>query len=103
MNLTHRSLIATFLLLLFTLGIYSIYWVVVTKQEINNLGGRIPTAWLFIIPFVNIYFIYRFTQEFTKIVLHDDTQAASYFILFLFLPFIGVLFFQSKMNKVSSH
>ncbi|MEM0473555.1 MAG: DUF4234 domain-containing protein, partial [Candidatus Aenigmatarchaeota archaeon] len=38
-----------FLLYLFgflTFGIYFIYWMVATKNEINSLGAKIPTAWL---------------------------------------------------------
>ena len=41
----HRSPIAVFLLPLITFGIYSIYWKVKTKGEMNEKGAQIPTAW----------------------------------------------------------
>lgn len=49
-----RSPIGVFVLSLVTLGIYSIYWLVKTKGELNQRGASIPTAWLIIVPFVNI-------------------------------------------------
>lgn len=49
-----RSPIGVFVLSLVTLGIYGIYWLVKTKGELNQRGASIPTAWLIIVPFVNI-------------------------------------------------
>ncbi len=51
----NRSPIAVFLLPMFTFGIYGLVWLVKTKNEMNSLGAKIPTAWLLIIPFVNLY------------------------------------------------
>jgi len=39
-----RSLIKIYLLGIITLGIYFIYWLVKTKNELNELGAKIPTA-----------------------------------------------------------
>jgi hypothetical protein len=43
-----------------TLGIYALYWFVKTKREMNSIGVSIPTAWLIIIPFVNIYWLWKY-------------------------------------------
>jgi len=40
---------------LLTLGIYVLVWFVKTKREMNTKGAEIPTAWLIIIPIINIY------------------------------------------------
>ena len=49
----NRNPIAVALLPLITFGIYSLYWQVKTKGEMNSLGADIPTAWLIVIPLVN--------------------------------------------------
>ena len=43
-----------------TLGIYALYWFVKTKRKMNSIGVSIPTAWLIIIPFVNIYWLWKY-------------------------------------------
>ncbi len=53
-----RSPFLVFLLSLITFGIYGIVWYVKTKNEMNARGAQIPTAWLLIIPIVNIYWLW---------------------------------------------
>lgn len=103
MHLTKRNLILVFLLAICTFGIYPIYWIVVTKRELNKLGAHIPTAWLFIIPLLNIYFLYRFAEGFATIVLKNRSQKVAYFLLILLLFPIGMVIYQDQMNKAVSH
>lgn len=98
MNLITRNLIVMGLLLVCTLGIYELYWIVKTKLELNKAGAHIPTAWLIIIPLINIYFLYKFAEGFCQVVLHDKTRTVTYFILIFLLPFIGALIYQSDIN-----
>lgn len=102
MNLTKRSIPAVVILSLITFGIYIIYWTVVTKNELNRLGADIPTALLFILPFANFYFMYKFAQGFTAIVLKDEGQTVAYFLLFVFLMPFAPAIYQVQMNKVST-
>lgn len=102
MELTKRNIVGMIPLLLLTFGIYLIYWTVVTKNELNRLGAQIPTAWLFIIPFANIYFLYKFAQGFTIVVFKDDSQTIAYFLLFLFFMPLAPIFYQIQINKVST-
>ncbi len=51
---------AVALLSLVTLGIYGIVWYVKTKGELVERGGEVPTAWLIIVPFANIYWLYKY-------------------------------------------
>ena len=44
-----------YLFSIITFGIYAIYWIVSTKNEMNKLGAKIPTALLLFVPIVNIY------------------------------------------------
>jgi len=49
----NRSPITVFLLSIITLGIYDIYWLVVTKNELNKRTKQhVPTIWLLIFPLI---------------------------------------------------
>jgi hypothetical protein len=50
------------LLSVITIGIYMIVWYVKTKNEMNAQGANIPTAWLIIIPFVNLYWLWKYSK-----------------------------------------
>ncbi|MCL2444651.1 DUF4234 domain-containing protein [Candidatus Saccharibacteria bacterium] len=54
------ALVALFSFLSF--GIYYIYWMVQTKIEMNNLGAKIPTAWFIIVPFANIWWLWKWCE-----------------------------------------
>ncbi|MFZ5954506.1 MAG: DUF4234 domain-containing protein [Candidatus Dependentiae bacterium] len=97
--LTKRNIWIMVLLILVTGGLYLAYWFVVTKWELNAMGAQLPTAFLFFIPFANIYFIYKFSQAFAQKVLKNESEALTYFLLLFLLMPIGVLIAQSKINN----
>lgn len=103
MHFTHRSLLKMFGLMIITLGIYTIYWLVVTKRELNTAGAHIPTAWLFIIPLANLYFLYKFAEAFSKIILKSDSFTVVYFLLILFTLPLGELICQAHMNTANQY
>ncbi len=95
----HRSPAAPLLLPFITFGIYTLVWYVKTKNEMNqvNTGTRIPTAWLIIVPFVNIWWMWRYAvgvKEFTQNRLSD----VGAFLLIFLLGMIGDAIVQSKFN-----
>lgn len=95
-----RDLLGVYLLGIFTFGLYFLYWDVSTKVEINELGGDIPTAFLIIIPIANLYWLYRYCEDFAKYVKKDD-NAILYFILFVFLPIIMPIIVQPELNSLA--
>ena len=96
-----RNPISVLVLSFITLGIYGIYWVVKTKEEINSLGARIPTAWLFVVPIVNIYFVYKYAQGFSRYV-RKDNRPILWFLLYMLLLPVSIVLFQSGLNKAST-
>ena len=90
MNIKHRSIFWMAILSIVTLGIYMIYWAVKTKNEIKSLGADIPTAWLLIIPFGNIYFWYQYASGFAEYVKKGSTTI-EYFIVAI-LPYLLAYF-----------
>lgn len=99
-----RDLLVTMLLVIFTFGIYYLYWLYQTKEDINSLGGAIPTFWFAILPFLNIYFMYCYAADFVRCVRHqnDQGQVIAYFLLMLFFGFLSPLVVQPELNKFAS-
>ncbi len=94
-----RSPIAVLLLPFVTFGIYSIYWMVVTKGEMNERGATIPTAWLIIVPFVNIWWMWKYSEG----VDHVTASKMSGVLAFILLWFLGPIanaIIQDSFNKV---
>ena len=83
-----------------TFGLYAIYWTVKTKNEINRLGANIPTAWLLIIPIVNLYFWYKYADGFSTYVKKDN-NGILWFLLYLFLSPVAMIIFQIELNKLA--
>ena len=88
------------LLLIFTFGIYQLYWFWKTKGEMNKkYKTKIPTAWLLWIPIVNLYWVYKYCEAFSNKV-KGDKNPILWFLLFIFVPIIPPLIIQSEFNKV---
>ena len=95
-----RNIVAVYLLSIITLGIYGIYWEVKTKDEINSLGGDIPTAWLIIVPIANIYWLYKYADSFSNKVKKDKNDIL-WFIVFWLIAIIMPAIVQSELNKIA--
>lgn len=96
----YRNIFLVYLYSIITLGIYSIYWWVATKEEINSLGGNIPTAWLLIIPIANLYWEYKYCDAFAKYVKKDN-NGILYFIIMLLAGIIMPAIIQAALNQVA--
>ncbi|MFO8010507.1 MAG: DUF4234 domain-containing protein [Dehalococcoidia bacterium] len=90
-----------FFLSLITLGIYGLVWYVKTKNEMNTRGAQIPTAWLLIIPVVNWFWAWKFSEG-VEVVTSKQMSAVIAFFLLLFLGAIGMAIIQDKFNNVSA-
>ena len=92
-----RNIAMVYGLMIITFGLYAIYWTVKTKRELNHLGASIPTSWLILIPFVNIYWMYKYCEGFS--LVKKDNNAVMWFILYFFVGFIMPYVVQSELNK----
>ncbi len=102
-SFTKRDLLQTILLTIVTFGFYSIYWSVVTKRELNRAGGNVPNAFLIVVPFVNLYFWYRYAQAYTKIVLrNNDSSEVNLSFLIAILPQIS-RYFATRHDTANLH
>ncbi|GAA3581315.1 hypothetical protein GCM10022198_00550 [Klugiella xanthotipulae] len=97
-----RSPAAPLLLPLITFGIYTLVWFVKTKNEMNEANAsnpevRIPTAWLFIVPFVNIWWMWRYAVGVEAFTNRRIGTVGAFLLMFL-LGVIGDAIVQSKFN-----
>jgi len=93
-----RSPVAVALLPFVTFGIYSIYWTVKTKIEMNENGQTIPTAWLILIPLVNIWWYWKYSEGVGNIT-NEKISGVLAFILLMLLGSIGQAIIQDSFNK----
>jgi len=95
-----RSFVAVLLLGFVTFGIYAIYWLVKTKEEMVSKGADIPTAWLIIIPIANLWWMWKYSEGVEKVTNGGMSGAVAFLLLFVLGP-IGMAILQSSFNKVS--
>ena len=102
----NRNPLLVIIFSLITLGIYALYWFVVTKREMNSIGATIPTAWLIIIPLVNIYWLWKYcegVEAVTKGKLGAVLAFILIFILFdmgILLGFVAMAIVQNAFNQI---
>lgn len=96
-----RSILKMILLSIITFGIYSLYWSVSTKNEMNRLGANVPTAWLLIVPFVSIYWYWKYSEAVEQ-VTGGKVSTPLAFVIELLLNFIGDIIIQSEFNKLAA-
>jgi len=94
----NRSVVAVLLLTIVTFGIYAVYWQVSTKIEMNKRGATIPTAWFLIVPIVNIWWLWKYSQGVEKETNGSYSTVISFILLFL-LGVIGMMIIQHEFNK----
>ena len=63
-----RNLFLVWILTSLTQGLYTLFWYVKTKREMTNLGESIRPAWMLIIPVVNWYWLWNYSQAVSKII-----------------------------------
>ena len=99
-TMTKKNPFIVFLLCFITFGIYPIVWFVKAGREMRVRDAQVPTAWLMIIPFVSIYWFWKWCAAVGK-----DTGGSMHgliaAILLLFLGPIGIAIVQSQFNKVN--
>ncbi|PVU71690.1 hypothetical protein DDW05_00100 [Candidatus Nanobsidianus stetteri] len=99
MALKERNILLVYILSFITLGIYYLYWLYKTKNELNELGANIPSFILYFIPIVNIYWLYRYTEGWAHVTKKDN--AILYFILFLLVGIIKPYLVQRDLNEIA--
>ena len=97
----NRNPITVFFLSFLTIFIYSWYWLVKTKGEMNKLGEQIPTAWIWLIPFVgSIWWLWKYSEGVEHVTQAKLNGILAFIVLWLLGP-IGNAIVQDSFNKVA--
>ena len=99
--MTERGPLLVFFLSFFTGGIYGIFWLYWTKQEMNRLGAEIPTLWLIWIPFVSIWWLWKWSEG-VDVATRGKMSGATAFLLSWLLGSIGYAIVQDAFNKAGT-
>jgi hypothetical protein len=97
--MTKRSVISVLVLTIITFGIYGLVWFVKTKREMVQAGADIPTSWLLILPFINIYWMWKWAGGVDLVTKGKSSQALSFVLVFV-LGLIGMAIVQSNFNDL---
>ena len=95
----YRNPILIIFLTMITFGIYGLVWYVSVKNEMNRKGAGIPTAWLIIIPFINYYWLWKFSEGVEKVTRGKMNGPVAFLLIFL-LGIIGGAIIQNSLNQV---
>ena len=99
-KLEEREVILYIILTLITLGFFGIYWFVATKRDLKSRGGDIPTCWLLIIPFANIYLFYKYSRAAEKVFRQKGDWIVYFILSFFFGSVITLALVQDELNKI---
>ncbi len=94
-----RNILLVYLFSIITLGVYYLYWMVSSKNEMNEAGAKIPPSWLMIVPIANFYWIYKYAEGFSQ-KIKKDNNSTLWFILFLFVGIVTPAIVQSELNNL---
>jgi hypothetical protein len=72
-----------------------------TKEEMNQNGAQIPTAWMLIIPIINLLWLWKYATG-VEVVTKKEMSGALGFILLLLLGNIGMAVIQNSFNKLTA-
>jgi hypothetical protein len=96
-----RNPITVIILTLCTFGIYGLIWLVRTKNEMNELGAEIPTAWLLIIPIANIFWLWKYCEGFEVVTKGEEQSGAMVFLIYIIFSPAAVYIVQTGLNKLA--
>jgi len=95
----NRSPVLVILFGFITFGLYSWYWAVKTKGEMNKQGEHIPTAWIWLIPIIgSIWWYWKYSEGVENVTKKELSWVIAFLILYVLGP-IGQGIVQDFLNK----
>jgi len=99
----YRNPVLVIVFSIITLGIYSIYWLVSTTNELRKVTSSAPNPWfllLVLVPLVNIFVaLWYYWQYSAAIGEISDFEPVLLFILWLIISPVAMVIAQIQLNK----
>ena len=100
----YRNMIVQVILYVITLGIYGIYWFLVTLGEMHRANGKEESGCLWtvlsLIPIANLFALWHFSGEYARFV-DDKYPGIAVFILWLVFPPVVWFLVQMDLNRAA--
>ena len=95
-----RNPIMVIILSMCTCGIYMLYWIWDTSKELIELKAELPALLHIIVPGLNLYFMYKYLEEWHRIVKYEQDFIMVLVIMFVFSPIV-IYWVQTELNKLA--
>jgi hypothetical protein len=92
-----RNPITVIILLMCTCGIYGLYWLWKTSEELIELGATLPPVWYIIVPFLNFFYMYKYLEEWHRIFKFEQDFMMVIVIGLVFSPIV-IYWIQTELN-----
>ena len=77
-----------------------LYWIWDTSKELIELKAELPALWYIIVPGLNLYFMYKYLEEWHRIVKYEQDFIMVLVIMFVFSPIV-IYWVQTELNKLA--
>ncbi len=99
----YRNPVLIIIFSIITLGIYGIYWLISTTNELRRLTATAPNPWTLLwllVPLVNIFvelwYYWKYSEAIGEI---SDFSPVLLFILWLIISPVAMIIAQTQLNK----
>ena len=99
----YRNLVLIIVFSIITLGIYAIYWLVSTTNELRRMTNSAPNPWfllLLLVPVVDIFVFLWYYWKYSKAIGEiSDFESVLLFILWIIISPVAMIISQIQLNK----
>jgi len=99
----YRNLVLVIVFSIITLGIYAIYWLVSTTNELRRIASSAPNPWLLLlllVPAVNIIVGFWYYWKYSKAIGEiSDFEPVLLFVLWIIISPVAMIIAQIQLNK----
>ncbi|MFW6013689.1 MAG: DUF4234 domain-containing protein [Nanoarchaeota archaeon] len=102
-NIKRRNSVVVLILFLLTVGLYGLYWLISTTNELGRNTNSAPNPkllWLFLIPLVNFIIFFVYFWKYCKAINElTGFSAWGLFVLWIFLGPVAIIVSQIQLNS----
>jgi H+/Cl- antiporter ClcA len=99
----YRNLVLIIVFSIITLGIYAIYWLVSTTNELRRMTSSAPNPWfllLLLVPVVDIFVAFWYYWKYSKAIREiSDFEPVLLFVLWIIISPVAMIIAQIQLNK----
>jgi len=101
----YRNVVLVIVFSIITLGIYAVYWLVSTTNELRKMTSSAPNPWfllLLLVPVVNLIVFFWYYWKYSKAIGEiSDFEPVLLFVLWVIISPVAMIIAQTQLNKKS--